>query len=112
MRKNIKVYYTKQTESGRGLRCGDKPRIEHLIKDYALVYQGALEGRAATLEHLFIMFNGEMGYTNPLSDQGGQNMLKLLGVGHTSMSVGDIVEIDGVAYFCDSFGWATLNWGN
>lgn len=27
---------------------------------------------------------------------------------HRSISVGDIVEVDGVAYLCDSFGWVAL----
>ena len=38
----------------------------------------------------------------------GQNWLKENNVGHTSMSVGDIVVIDGTHYYCASFGWKKL----
>ena len=38
----------------------------------------------------------------------GQNWMKENNVGHTSMSVGDIVVIDGTHYYCASFGWKKL----
>lgn len=38
----------------------------------------------------------------------GQEWMKQNGVNHTSMSVGDIIVIDGTYYYCANFGWDVL----
>jgi hypothetical protein len=35
-------------------------------------------------------------------------LIKSLGLDHTSVSVGDILVIDGMAHFCDNVGWVKI----
>jgi len=59
-----------------------------------------------TNEELFKKFNVD----NPLSDKEGQEWIRENQVGHTSMSVGDMIY-DGVDYFvCLNRGWAKVAW--
>ena len=72
--------------------CKDKINLN----DYKVVYEGVIipnEGPIEnTLEELFEIFNID----HP-KDYTGR-----------SLSVSDIVEIDGENYFCDAFGWIKL----
>lgn len=65
--------------------------------DYAVVYEGEVtpneNGPIATLDDLFYTFN-----CNHPTDFKGH-----------SLSVSDIVELDGKDYYCDSAGWEELN---
>ena len=69
----------------------------NLEKDYEVVYEGEIEPAGgndiATLEELFTIFN-----VNHPKDFTGH-----------SLSVSDVVELDGVKYYCDSMGWEKLN---
>ena len=66
------------------------------FKDYELVYEGEAipseKGPTATLEELFFIFNMK----HPLDF-----------TGH-SLSVSDIVELDGHYYYCDNVGWTDI----
>lgn len=76
---------------------------EHLfdINDYVVVYEGDIELEDPKqrvhpenyLEHLFYIFNVD----HPKDFKGH------------SLSVGDVVELDGRNYYCDSAGWKALN---
>ena len=65
------------------------------FNDYQLVYQGEIECQDNiddVLEEIFRIFNIE----HP-SDYRGH-----------SLSTGDIVEVNGTKYYCDSYGWKQL----
>ena len=64
------------------------------LKDYEVVYEGELECSEIleALEELFEIFN----IRRPNDFKG------------RSMSVSDIVEVDGENYYCDAFGWVKL----
>lgn len=64
--------------------------------DYNIVYDGMIEdGKPiSVLERLFEKFN----IAHPEDFRGH------------SLSVGDIVVLDGVAYVCNSFGWDKIEW--
>lgn len=64
------------------------------IDDYGVVYEGEIQGDNpnVVLEELFEIFN----IRHP-EDFHGQ-----------SLSVSDVVELDGVNYYCDSSGWVKL----
>lgn len=63
---------------------------------YKKVYEGEVEedeNLIKTLDNLFRKFN----LSHPEDFHGH------------SLSVSDVVELDGVWYFCDSYGWVNLN---
>ena len=64
------------------------------FSDYKVVYEGEIEGdnESKILEELFVKFN-----INHPTDFKGH-----------SLSVSDIVELDGLAHYCDSIGWVAL----
>lgn len=64
------------------------------FKDYKLVYVGETEVKDVnkTLEDLFTIFN----IKRPVDFQGH------------SLSVSDIVELDGKYYYCDNVGWTDI----
>ena len=70
--------------------CKDKINLD----DYEVVYEGELECSEISdaLEELFEIFN----VRHPEDFKG------------RSMSVSDIVEIEGKNYYCDAFGWKKL----
>ena len=71
--------------------CKDKINLN----DYEVAYEGEIEVTSSinnTLEELFEIFN----IRHPEDYKG------------RSLSVSDIVEIDGNNYYCDSIGWVKL----
>jgi hypothetical protein len=58
-------------------------------------------------DEVFLLLNNGADIPNPYNSPGIQ---KFIGVNkiHTSMSVGDVVEIDGVYWLCENTGWRTL----
>lgn len=71
--------------------CKDKINLN----DYQVVYEGEIEVETdpiSTLEKLFEIFN-----INHPEDYRGH-----------SLSVSDIMELDGKNYYCDAFGWIEL----
>ena len=65
------------------------------LEDYETVYEGTIDdcvNDTGTLEKLFEIFN-----INHPKDFRGH-----------SLSVSDVVELDGVNYYCDSHGWVKL----
>lgn len=88
------------------LICDDKAFIRYSVlekigfsmKDYTKVYEGFTSDFeekkeiSQILDLIYAKFN--IGKPNDYN--------------YRSISVGDIVEIDGVKYFCDSFGWKKL----
>ena len=93
-------------------------------KTHTKVYEGML-GKDENLEDVFSTFNNDQ--VNPLSNSNDWNKVCVIGdgvgtgkdfqaamrnknfkVGHTSMSVGDIVSLNGVNYLCADVGWKKL----
>ena len=66
------------------------------LADYDVVYEGDIvpseNGPTATLDELFEIFN----IKRPEDFKGH------------SLSVSDVVELDGVNYYCDSMGWVKV----
>ncbi len=79
-------------------RSGCIPSEHEIPRNYTIVYQ-KLWGDSVNAEKLFNLFNTE--------DAIGQDVARL--VGHTSMSVGDIVCIGNERFFCASVGWTKLD---
>ena len=61
-----------------------------------------------SIEKIFDFFNQE---DNPLGTTKGQKWLKKVGLHHTSMSVGDVIEVDGIPVVCMPFSWMNSIWG-
>lgn len=64
-------------------------------KDYSLVYEGIIEAETINeaLEKLFIIHNRD--------DRPN-------GKGMRSLSVSDVVTLDGIPYYCDRWGWSEI----
>jgi hypothetical protein len=64
------------------------------LNDYEVVYEGEIDGNSTyeCLEQLFYIFNQE----HPEDFKGH------------SLSVSDIVELDGGNFYCDSHGWVNV----
>lgn len=116
--KNVKVYYQKKFSP-------DAKYSNDFSKTHTKVFEGVIKDNEYQ-EHVFNAFNDN--YLNPLSIYNTTNKVCLLddgqavtgkdfqqamkegkvSCGHTSMSVGDIVSVDGTAYLCQDFGWKQL----
>ncbi len=60
--------------------------------------------RAFDMDEVFIRLQGE--HWSPNGE--ARNLIRSLKLGHTSMSVGDAVVIDGEILMCDTAGWVTV----
>ena len=117
--KNVIVYYQKDFN----------PYAKYTInfkKTHVKVFEGVI-GDDQDADTLFSVFNSDN--TNPLSCTNTTNKVCFLGedkfgtgadfqeamkkgeveCDHTSMSVGDIVDVDGTIYLCRDIGWKVLN---
>jgi hypothetical protein len=91
-----------------------KPIISHIElgerENYVIVDQTNVktDDMEKASEKLFALYNGEANKRNPLSTKKKQEHLKQIGVGHTSMSVGDFIvfgeEKDHI-FIVDMMGW-------
>ncbi len=91
-----------------------KPMIKHIEQgereNYVIVDQTNVktDDMEKASEKLFALYNGEANKRNPLSTKKKQEHLKQIGVGHTSMSVGDFIvfgeEKDHI-FIVDMMGW-------
>ncbi len=125
----VKVFYWKEDHEERLLdwRFGDcLPDLGDVMDDYAKVYDQETErDYVCSPEQIFALFTGSLprwnrhngAYEkspNPLANPDGQAKLKSLDVGHTSMSVGDIVMIKEeqrtMVYVCESVGFHEIKW--
>lgn len=95
--KNFKVYQLPVEHNAKFMRLSfvKKHNIMPKLEDYKLVYEGEFEpqGEYSEPDQLYMKFQGEKpeGYT-----------------GH-SISMSDVVEIDGKYYYCDSIGWEEIS---
>lgn len=116
--KNIIVYYQK-----------DFNPYAKYSDDFSKTHTKVFEGVINNDENEETVFSSFNHYdTNPLSVTNTDNKVCILengdvvtgqefqqamkdgkaGCGHTSMSVGDIVSVDGAVYLCQDFGWKQL----
>ena len=120
--KNITVYY--QKEFNPYAKYTDD-QLKNFSKTHTKVFEGTITN-VENEEDVFSAFNND--YANPLSYTNETNQVCVIGKNygtgkdfqkamrlglvdchHTSMSVGDIVVIDGAAYLCQDFGWKKFN---
>jgi len=121
----IKILYWKNIKSMVDVQYEHKlPTTEQQIKDdYVVVKEYDIPstevttygdwfkavdifGTVITPDSFFEIFNVGK---NPLATPEGQEFIKNNGVGHTSMSCGDIVSADGSLYVCIDEGWRKIN---
>ena len=98
--KRFKIYQIKdEAENARYIKFSDMEMLEHLgLKEklsldlYENVYEGNIDGKDDfhALEGLYRIFN----FGDRPKDFKGH-----------SLSVSDVVELDGKFYYCDSYGW-------
>ena len=119
---NITVYYQNRKNHLACTRWHPKYSND-FSKTHTKVYEGVVKDD--NLESVFMSFNSDD--ANPLSYTNDWNKVCVIGdsvgtgkdfqaamrnknfkVGHTSMSVGDIVSLNGVNYLCADVGWKKL----
>ena len=121
---NIVVYYQNKSNFLANLRKDlDYQYTNDFSKTHTKVYEGVIKDD--NLESVFMSFNSDD--ANPLSYTNDWNKVCVIGdsvgtgkdfqdamknkkikVGHTSMSIGDIVSLNGVNYLCADVGWKKL----
>jgi hypothetical protein len=110
----VTLLYTKANARGMRLMVSfgeGNPTPRDLVENYAIVYQNDTFPEQCSPDGIFAIFNGaDSERPNPLSTEEGQKRIIEQGVAHTSMSVGDIVQIEDVSYLCQPTGWAVMKW--
>lgn len=107
-----KIYYSKPTDHQTNLMMGLNFIKEHntgLLKklkehDISDTHQILAVHPIEDPNEIFKYFQGE----NWSPNGEARELIKALGLKHTSMSVGDIVVIDDDYFFCDMDGWIKL----
>lgn len=107
-----KIYYSKPTDHQINLMMGMDFIKEHdteLLKklkehDIGNTHQILAVHPIEDTEQIFIYFQGD----NWSPHGEARELIKTLGLNHTSMSTGDIVVINDDYYFCDTIGWIKL----
>lgn len=101
---NAEVWYMKPTTFDavytNGLRT---VAIDPANLAFTHVKLGTIE--AEDLEDVFAMMQGERWSPNGEA----RDFIRSLGLHHTSMSVGDIVNLNGKVWQVESFGWRNVN---
>ena len=105
MKKNFKIYQVNdEKENARYIMFSGLDMLEHLeLRDklslnlYNKVWEGSVEAEEGKsiitiLDHIYMKFQSP----------------RLEGYKGHSLSVSDIVEIDGKYYYCDSYGWEEI----
>lgn len=101
----VKIYYFKGFTSG--IKAPENPNMENyeLVCNYP-IQRSSNDTDEFILEVMFELFNWVNEEIQPDNKELG--FYKPESVFHTSMSVGDIVEINNEKYICDSIGWKKL----
>ena len=89
-----KIKQLKQDKHDYAFEWWDWAKDKFNLNDYEVVYEGEVDGTSTTdcLEKLFYTFN--MDHPEDFK-------------GH-SLSVSDVVELDGGNFYCDSHGWVNI----
>ena len=100
------IYYTKKN-SPFLFGYGGKPKTLREVREwYVRVYQVSWSGDISNnLEKIFSMLNRP---NNPLGEPLYQDLIRKKKVSHTSMSVGDMIKVGRVWYYCADEGWEKL----
>lgn len=92
---NYKIFQIHDDANNKMFQCLDRIGGVNAVApiDYVCIYEGEIEGDVSeALEKLWVIFN-----TQHPEDYCGR-----------SLSVSDVVMLNDVAYFCDSFGWTEI----
>lgn len=106
-----KIYYAKPSVIGELMMGLDFVRghaselyISLMAHDLDKTHAFLREVEIDDLDEIYYKFQAEI-----WSHEGeAAGLIRALGLNHTSMSIGDIVQKDGVYYFCDFSGWSLL----
>jgi hypothetical protein len=105
--KKNKVYYWKHEKSMDYMIEGKTPTKTEFEKDYAKL---PVETKEKDLDKIWEDYNVGKSH-HKLGTKEMQNWIRK-NTGHTSMSVGDVVQINGDYYIARDVGWEKLKWGN
>ena len=101
------IYYNRK-DSPFSFGIQGRPQNLNDIKTwYVKVYTKNMRGKIVenNLERIFSGFNLS---TNPLGTKKMQQWIREHDVAHTSMSVGEIVKVDGEWWYCADVGWEKM----
>jgi len=106
----MEVYYFKRDRyeyySGK-LPTRRAFKQDYVKLPYKFTYNKKLS-RNQNLERVFILLNDGADKPNPLSGKGSQIWLKQHNIGHTSMSIGDIIKVGDHYYIVSEIGFKRL----
>ncbi len=105
----VEIYYWRFSEYMTMAMLRHKPAEEDIIQGYALMWKGQMHLHGANIEanldEIFSNLQDDGTYYYFTQDE---VRAKLQPEPHTSMSVGDIISIDGQQYLCVPGGWEAL----
>ncbi len=104
--KKSKVYYWKKDKSMDYMVEGKTPTKEEFERDYVKL---PVETKEKELEQIWEDFNIGKSH-HKLSTKEMQDWIRDNSVGHTSMSIGDVVQKNGDFYIAKDIGWKKLKW--
>jgi hypothetical protein len=80
--------------------------VDSLDNRYHIRRSVTVGNKERVLDTIFKAMNSD--FSNPLATEPMQAMLQERGIGHTSMSVRDVVYLDGNYYICGNIGWRKI----
>ena len=88
------------------LSIGDLKDTHTLLAVYpaSSIDRPTMSGSTIDLEEIFTYFQGEVWSRNGEA----KPLIRVFGLKHTSMSVGDLVVYDNEIFFCDNDGWENI----
>lgn len=107
LRRSVEVWYDKNPSfrSDDKLLSVNKLSDTHVrLQNYVNITVPSHYSDIDICEEIFYNMQGEN--WSPNGEANG--LIESLGLGHTSMSIGDVTVIDGIGYMCDSIGWKIL----
>ncbi len=96
-----RIYYMRPEWFRNGI-CNQKPVIAELEKTHVFL----CETEARDLDHVFYNMQGEIWSPNGEA----RELIQSKGLRHTSMSVGDVIELDGSYWLVSSSGFEDLTY--
>lgn len=101
MNRPYEIWYMKKNWFVQGI-CGKSPNIKKLGETH--IHLLDLEDEKLNLDQIFAKMQAE----NWSPNGEASDLIKSKGLGHTSMTIGDIVKYGGLIYMIDIFGFKKL----
>ncbi len=104
MEKTFEVYYQKASD-----RMDFFNEREIKIEEIEETHCKVADVTATNLDKVYAIMNKAGVEPNPLANDDGQSMLEAKNIKHTSMSINDIIHVDGEWFQCAFLGWNKLS---